>query len=498
MDFPERSPCPSCAEPVALEARICPHCRRSVLVDLRLDGPVSDARLRYQAARALGTLGGPFLAVGVLQQAMSRPRPRVAGGLTRAQALAAGGILAQHGLHASVAPDPSGAEASGRALKAAGLAALGVAALALATWWLSRPARPSPGVGARGAAPAPGTAAPAPAVAPELARKDLARIALASTASVRCADSVGAGFFVADGLLLTNAHVLCRDGSAPKVVLADGREASGSPLRRDEALDLALLSVAGLSARPMPLGDGGAVAVGDRVMMVGSPVGMDFTVHEGMVSAVGRVVLGNAYIQLDAKVNPGNSGGPILDTSGRAVGIVSLKRTDAEGIALALPINYAWTGLSPMIEPPAGQSAGFEDQLARARQEDEALAAEVGSAELRPLLLGLGMNSYRQHVARVLLPARGQPYYTEFAFKVWKGEDEVCSLTASVSEWTPVEAPAVMRANPRLQAWLDRHGLSAQLYLGDAPVRLDLCALQPGVQLELRGAEPEASRLLLR
>lgn len=498
MDFPEREPCFACAEPVALDARICPHCGRSALVELRLDRTVSDARQRYQAARALTALGGPFLAAG-LQQAMAQPRPGVGGAMTRGQAYAGREVLAEQGIHASVAPVASTAPSPGGRLKLVGGIAVGVAAVVFATWWFLRPSAPSgPGKAAR-ASGVPGAAVAAPAASsPELSRNALARIALASTASVRCADSVGAGFFVGDGLVLTNAHVLCRDGAAPKVVLSDGREASGTPVRQDQELDLALLSVSGIAAPPLALGDGGGVSVGDRVMIVGSPVGMDFTVHEGMVSAVGRVVLGNAYIQLDAKVNPGNSGGPLLDTRGHAVGIVSLKRADAEGIALALPINYAWAGDNPMIEAPAAGSAGFDAQVARARQEDAALANEVGSAELRPLLMGIGMNSYRQYMARILLPARGQPYYTEYHFRIWKGEDEACSLTASVNEWTPVEAPAVMRANPRLQAWLDRHGLSAQLYAGEAALRLDLCSLEPGMELELRGGEPEASRLVFQ
>ncbi|HET8643974.1 MAG TPA: trypsin-like peptidase domain-containing protein, partial [Vicinamibacteria bacterium] len=271
-------------------------------------------------------------------------------------------------------------------------------------------------------------------------------------------------------------------------------------LRRDDALDLALVGVSGVAAPPLALGDAGAVAVGDRVLMVGSPVGMDFTVHEGMVSAVGRVVLGAAYIQLDAKVNPGNSGGPLLDTRGRAVGIVSLKRMDAEGIALALPINYAWASASPLLDAPGRPSAAFEAMVARAQAEDQELAGKFAVADLRPLLSGVALNGRREVMARILRPARSQPYYEEFRFTVWNGSTEVCSMTSSVGEWRLVEPPPEARANPRVQAWLDKHGLSAQFYAGEAPLRLDLCGgeqMRPGVQLELQGAEPNASRVVL-
>ena len=89
-------------------------------------------------------------------------------------------------------------------------------------------------------------------------------------------------------------------------------------------------------------------------------MGMDFTVHQASVSSVDRRELGLALIQIDGQVNPGNSGGPLLDTYGRAVGVVTLKRMDADGIALAVPINYLHTGtasLLPDIEGPRSRSS---------------------------------------------------------------------------------------------------------------------------------------------
>jgi serine protease Do len=504
MDGPQREPCTTCAEPVALEARICPYCNRSALVELRLAGPVADGRVRYQLARALAALGAPLPSVGALQKALADPRPRLGTGLTRARAYAARAALEAAGLQGQLEPAPA---PGGAGLKVAGGAALGVAAATLVALWALRtgkaaPASPEPP--ALRAAPAGASAVTAAVTAsapPELTRNELARIALASTVSLRCADSGGSGFFVGEGVLLTNEHVLCHDGSPLKVVLADGREGIGSVSRIDPDLDLALVNVSGLSAPPLALGDAGAVSVGDRVIMAGSPVGMDFTVHEGMVSAMGRVVLGLSYIQLDAKVNPGNSGGPLIDAHGRAVGVVTLKRSDAEGIGLALPLNYAWSGEAPLLPAPAGLSGAFDALLARARDEDEALAGKMATAELRPLLGGVAVNAQRQVMAQILRPARSQPYYEEFSFKVWRGETEVCSMTTSVNDWKSVDVPqAASRSNARVQSWLQKHGLASQLYAGEAPLRLDLCArekLTPGVQLELQGAEPSASRVIL-
>jgi serine protease Do len=507
MDGPEREPCATCAEPVALEARICPYCRHSALVALRLAGPVADARVRYQVARGLAALGSPLPSVGALQKALAGARPRLGTGLTRGRAYAARAVLEAAGLQGQLEPAPA---PGGAGLKVAGGVALGMAALTLGAWWALRPQPAAPGrsdpppvsaaVPAADGSAITAAAPAAPAVAPELSRNELARLALASTVSLRCSDSVGAGFFVGEGVLLTNEHVLCRDGSALKVVLADGREGAGTAARSDAQLDLALVNVTGVSAPALALGDAAALDVGDRVMMVGSPVGMDFTVHEGMVSATGRVILGTSYIQLDAKVNPGNSGGPLIDGRGRAVGIVSLKRSDAEGIGLALPVNYAWSGDAPMLPAPPGLSGDFEALMARAREEDQALARRMASAEQRPLLAGVTLDSRRQVLAHVLRASRSQPYYEEFKFKVWNGTDEICSMTASANEWKMVDPQAPSKTNERAQAWLEKHGLKMQFYTAEAVLRLDLCSrerLKPGVQLELQGAEPGYSRFIL-
>lgn len=503
MDVAQREPCASCAEPVALEARVCPYCGRGALVDVRLEQAVEDPRLRYQAARLLNDTGPAFAGASRLQEAMAAPRPLIARAVTRAQAARAREALQPLGLE--VVSTPAAARPARRAQAVAATAALAAGAATLAALVATRsgPGHGPPPAPTPAATLAPAGVAAVPTAPPtEVSRNELARMALASTAALHCGSPAGAGFFVADGLLLTNAHVLCRDGARLRVILADGRETAGTLVRSDEDLDLALVHASGLGAPPLPLGDAAAVSVGDRILLVGSPVGMDFTVHEGMVSATGRVILGTAYIQLDAKVNPGNSGGPLLDATGRVVGVVSLKRKDAEGIALALPINYAYSGHEPLVPaPPGDTSTAFEAMLARARQEDEAQAGALAAAGSRPLLAGVYVGGQRQVLARILRPSRHQPSYEEFAFKVWSGRTEVCAMTTSVGEWRPVDVPeATAGSDARVRAWLEKHGLPVQLYQGEAPLRLDLCArehLRPGVQLELQGAEPSASRVAL-
>ena len=200
-----------------------------------------------------------------------------------------------------------------------------------------------------------------PAAAPfrpaGLSTKEIAARALPSTVSIRCPNSVGSGFFVTSELVLTNAHVLCTSGIID-VVRSDGKKHVGTAVQSDAHLDLAVVQVPGASATPLPLGDAGLLAVGEQVVVIGSPMGFEFTVHGGSISNLSRSVFGLSYLQVEAKVNPGNSGGPVLNDQGQVVGVVSLKYAEAEGIGLALPINYAWSGGAPLGAPSARRVLG--------------------------------------------------------------------------------------------------------------------------------------------
>ncbi|MCB9507729.1 MAG: trypsin-like peptidase domain-containing protein [Myxococcales bacterium] len=166
---------------------------------------------------------------------------------------------------------------------------------------------------------------------------------------VGTARSDGSGFIInADGLLLTNAHVV-EGARSIRVVLHDGRELQGELVGSDERTDLALVRVA--SDDPLPfvaLGDSSELAVGDWVVAIGNPFGFDHTVTAGIVSALGRRDvhpdgrdLYEDFIQTDASINPGNSGGPLLDVNGHVVGVNSAVRLSANGIGFAIPINMA-------------------------------------------------------------------------------------------------------------------------------------------------------------
>ena len=180
-----------------------------------------------------------------------------------------------------------------------------------------------------------------------------------------CGGRLGSGFFVDPERLLTNAHVVCGPSVPVDVKLADGRKLAGRVRALDEWLDYAVVDVPGARAAPLPLGDSTTLVAGAPVVLVGTPVGLEATVHAGKVSYVARNLQGVAHVQLNADVNPGNSGGPVLDAQGRAVGIVTLKQEGADGVGFALPVEYARDALEAPIRDEAAAPAVGGDGVAR-------------------------------------------------------------------------------------------------------------------------------------
>jgi serine protease Do len=165
---------------------------------------------------------------------------------------------------------------------------------------------------------------------------------------------VGSGVVIdKDGQILTNAHVV--DGAASlSVTLDSGNRANARIVGLDPVLDLALLRVD--NPNPLPaarLGDSSGVRVGDEVVAIGNPIGLDQTMTRGIVSALNRLLPGvsdEPMIQTDAPINPGNSGGPLVDRCGNVIGINTLISEDAQSIGFAVPVNAAKTILRDLRE----------------------------------------------------------------------------------------------------------------------------------------------------
>jgi hypothetical protein len=304
---------------------------------------------------------------------------------------------------------------------------------------------------------------------------------------------------------MTNAHVLCPAGEKIQAVRSDGVKLTGETVHSSQSVDLALVKFPGARGTPLPLGDVSDLALGDRIMMIGSPVGLAFTVHEGLVSHIGRVVNGVAFIQLDAKVNPGNSGGPIIDEQGRVVGIVTLKQAQAEGIGLAVPINYAYSPVLAFVNPPsaaAATSETFKALLASAGQDGglQLPPTEGVAIDVLPLLAGVGMDEYRRLVVRVLKVQDTPPGYQEIAVKVWSASEPICTLKGDVFKWKEVDPDKAGSGVPddMLRA-LKKLG-AVHIFMGEAAMGLHPCNSDRlySLELELLGGNPISNRMYLR
>jgi serine protease Do len=161
--------------------------------------------------------------------------------------------------------------------------------------------------------------------------------------------SLGSGVIIdaKNGYVLTNNHVV-EGADVIKVKLSDSRELDGEIVGRDPKTDLAVLRIknaTGLSAASF--GDSDAMEVGDWVLAVGSPFGLEQTVSHGIISAKGRVIGEGPYddfLQTDAPINPGNSGGPLVNLNGEVIGIntaITSRSGGSEGIGFAIPSNVA-------------------------------------------------------------------------------------------------------------------------------------------------------------
>lgn len=147
----------------------------------------------------------------------------------------------------------------------------------------------------------------------------------------------GAGFVVnGDGKIVTNAHVLGRADEGV-VKFADGSGADAKVAARDDARDLAILRVEGPLEAWVKLGPAADVRPGTDVAALGSPLGLEGSVTKGVVSARPRDIGGHRYLQIDAALNPGNSGGPVIIESGAVIGVSTITARHAENVGFAIP-----------------------------------------------------------------------------------------------------------------------------------------------------------------
>ena len=216
----------------------------------------------------------------------------------------------------------------------------------------------------------------------------------------RTAEARGAGsgvVFSSDGYVLTNSHVV-HGATALEVSLTDGRRFPASVVGDDPATDLAIVRVEAPALPTARLGQSAKLRVGQLVIAIGNPFGFQSTVSAGVVSAIGRSLrsttgrLIDNIIQTDVALNPGNSGGPLVDSRGRVVGINTAIFAMAQGISFAVPIDTA-TWVIPQLLTHGrvvraylgfgGQSRPVDRRLARTLGLSGQRAIEIANVEAK-------------------------------------------------------------------------------------------------------------------
>lgn len=150
--------------------------------------------------------------------------------------------------------------------------------------------------------------------------------------------NLGSGFAIGENCIITNAHVInTRENT--KVSTYDGKKYDAFVVAMDQNLDIAVLGVKDVNFTPLGIAKEETILVGTDVYAIGAPNSLAYTLTKGVISAKERKVNGQSYVQTDAAINTGNSGGPLLNDKGEVVGVNSYKMSNSEGIGLAIPIS---------------------------------------------------------------------------------------------------------------------------------------------------------------
>jgi S1-C subfamily serine protease len=177
-----------------------------------------------------------------------------------------------------------------------------------------------------------------------------------SVVTIRTDVSQGSGFFIANnGYIITNAHVM-EGAKAATIITYDGKSHKVQKIGENTGMDITLLKIENENYSPLELADSDEIKQGERVIAIGNPLGLSFSVTQGIISNVhqkGENGL-NAYVQIDAALNSGNSGGPLINIDGEVIGINNFKISGAESLGFALESNYIKTTVNNIFNELEG------------------------------------------------------------------------------------------------------------------------------------------------
>ena len=180
---------------------------------------------------------------------------------------------------------------------------------------------------------------------------ELIKTSISSVVIVRTLSSLGSGFFISDGYVVTNEHVLENENGeisqVIQIVTNDNKFHNAELIGYIKDLDLALIKT-DIGSSLLELEKSENVGVGEEVLAIGTPEGLSFSATDGIVSAVNRTGFGTAgsYVQTNAQLNPGNSGGPLINKDGKVIGMNNFKLVNSEGIGFTLEADKIKIGVN--------------------------------------------------------------------------------------------------------------------------------------------------------
>ena len=177
-----------------------------------------------------------------------------------------------------------------------------------------------------------------------------------SVFTVKTSTALGSGFAIDNTHIITNAHVV-QNEKAVLVLTYQEERLYAEVEKSDQQQDLAVLRLKDTTVPPLESASLNTVQNGDDIFTVSAPKSMAYTLTKGIVSNRERTMHGMTFIQIDAAVNEGNSGGPLLNAQGQVIGVNTLKIIDSEGIALAIPIDRVITFMQEETPAPSDESA---------------------------------------------------------------------------------------------------------------------------------------------
>jgi S1-C subfamily serine protease len=272
---------------------------------------------------------------------------------------------------------------------------------------------------------------------------------------VACSDADGEPFLG----VITSAHVV-RDAARVKLTLPCGGVVPAAFVGADARSDVALLRVdapaAAAALLPAPLGDSDELEIGDAIVAIGCPFGLEQTVTLGVLSSVSRAAiqvglhpaLGTGVLQTDAPFNPGSSGGPLVDEFGAVVGMCVAVRSDGEGIGFAVPVNDVMRVVGALAAGRPAQHAFFGMSMASVEGAVRVHATQPGGpadaaglqeGDCLVALNGVTLRDARHAALLMRRCAVGQP--VDFAVHR-RGVDEAHLVSVVASDWDDVDEPA--------------------------------------------------------